>query len=425
MRLSVPLFIAILIVGRQCAVSQKFQPKTIQFKGAPEYSTAELLTTAQLKQGDILDYGAMNDHLKKLMDTGMFATVGFKFDGVDLVFAITPSDSLLKTQFDNVPLDNQSVIAPGLHNLLPLYHGQVPNEGGYAESVRTALAQILASHGLQSSVVATPTGDPGHRGPATVMSYTINSPHVLVGPITIEGASAEFAGKLGEMAAKASQSSFDSTTSADQIEHEFAEFYEDRSYAGAHVTVMRGGEANADESGIHVPYSVRIDEGKRYTIGTIKLPTGALFTQPELDKLAADRPNGPEPGARLHNLWTAIVDRYKSKGYLDVKVIPNPQFDPNSSKVDYNVAIETGPVYHLAFVKFEGVSDQLRALLVHNWQMLPGDPFDETYAANFVSITQQHDPVLRRTLSGVVAHFNATADQQTHDVNVVIQLAKQ
>jgi len=56
--------------------------------------------------------------------------------------------------------------------------------------------------------------------------------------------------------------------------------------------------------------------------------------------------------------------------------------------------------------------------------MLPGDPFNESYVANFISTVQQNDPVLRRSLSGVKTTFDAIADPQTHDVNVVIRLAK-
>jgi hypothetical protein len=57
--------------------------------------------------------------------------------------------------------------------------------------------------------------------------------------------------------------------------------------------------------------------------------------------------------------------------------------------------------------------------------MLPGDPFNEVYVANFIATLQQNDPVLRRSLAGVKTNFDAVADPQTHDVNVVIRLAKQ
>ena len=92
--------------------------------------------------------------------------------------------------------------------------------------------------------------------------------------------------------------------------------------------------------------------------------------------------------------------------------------------VNYDVAIDPGPVYHLAFVKFDNVSDELRSLLIKNWQMLPGDPFNEVYVASFIMTAQKNDPVLGRTLANVKANYNVTADPQTHDVNVVLHLEK-
>jgi len=92
--------------------------------------------------------------------------------------------------------------------------------------------------------------------------------------------------------------------------------------------------------------------------------------------------------------------------------------------VSYNMEIDPGPVYHLAFVKFDNVSDDLRKLLMRNWQMFPGDPFDQGYVANFVMMAQKADPVLMRSLAGVKATFDVQADPETHQVNCVIRFEK-
>ena len=93
--------------------------------------------------------------------------------------------------------------------------------------------------------------------------------------------------------------------------------------------------------------------------------------------------------------------------------------------MSYNVDVDPGPVYHLGFVKFDNVTDELRTLLIRNWQMLPGDPFDESYVATFIFKAQHQDPVLARSLVGVKASFSVMANPDTHDVNVLIRLEKQ
>jgi outer membrane protein assembly factor BamA len=119
-----------------------------------------------------------------------------------------------------------------------------------------------------------------------------------------------------------------------------------------------------------------------------------------------------------------IASRYKSKGYLDCAVTPHPEFDEATGAVNYTVDINPGPIYHLAFVKFENVSDEMRSRLMRVWQMLPGDPFDESYVSSFVFRAQKEDPVLLRSLAGVKVSYESRADQQTHEVNCVIHFTR-
>jgi outer membrane protein assembly factor BamA len=104
--------------------------------------------------------------------------------------------------------------------------------------------------------------------------------------------------------------------------------------------------------------------------------------------------------------------------------MPHPNFNDADATVSYTVDVDPGPVYHLAFVKFDNVTDEMRNLLIHNWEMMPGDVFDESYVASFISKVQQQDPVLRRSLAGVKVRFEVMANPETHDVNVVIRLER-
>jgi hypothetical protein len=90
----------------------------------------------------------------------------------------------------------------------------------------------------------------------------------------------------------------------------------------------------------------------------------------------------------------------------------------------YTADAHPGAIYHLGFVKLDNVSDTLRTLLIHNWQMMPKDPFDESHVANFIATAQVQDPVLKRSLAGVKVNFDVLADPQTRLVNVVIRLEK-
>jgi len=418
------LIFALVLLGTTVPIpAQKFIPKTIQFNGDPEYSTEELLAASGLKKGETLSYAEMNDTSKRLMDTGMFASLTFKFDGQDLVLQLTPADQVVPIHLDNLPLVSVAEVNSKLHQQFPLFHGKVPSEGGLLEQVRASVEAMLAAQGIKATVLAAPGAD-SRTHHADSMHFSLASPPVLVNVQQVDGASSEFAEKLRAVADQAGKVPFDTDHSATNIERAFTIFYQDRGYAAVKVHAERAGDARVDAAGITVPYKVKIEEGRVYQVGTIHVPDNTPITQDEIAKTLAPTANGPVTGVRVRTVWDTIAKRYRAKGYLDCKITPTPQFDDAKATVNYDVAVEPGPVYHLAFVKFENVSDELRSLLMKNWQLLPGDPFNETYVSEFLATAQQNDPVLRRTLANVKATFNAMADPQTHDVNVVLRLER-
>ncbi len=413
----------VVLAAPHPAAAQKFLPRTIQFQGDPEYTNQELLDAAGLKKGVVLSYGDMQDYSKRLLDSGVFASVAFKFDGQDLIFLLTPSTDLYPIRLENLPVTPGKDLDAKLHEQIPLYHGKVPADGGLAESVRAALEKMLAGEGLQATVVATTAADLStHK--VVAVSYSITTPPVLVGVTRIDGASLQLQARVQSVVAEAARNPFSTADSADNLARAMQQFYGDLGFAAAKVQVARAGNPALQSGAIVVPFSIHVEEGRIYQVTTIHLPPGTPVTQEEIDQALNPAPGGPPIGVRVRSIWMLISSRYHQKGNLDCKITPHANFNDADATVSYDVDVDPGPVYHLAFVKFDNVSDDLRTLLIHNWQMMPGDPFDESYVASFIVKVQQQDPVLRRSLAGVRVTYNVTANPDTHEVNVVIRLEK-
>jgi outer membrane protein assembly factor BamA len=425
MRQLVFLFFAALAVAvAVCPTSaQKFEPKSIQFQGAPEYSASELLAAAGLKKGMVLSYSDMQDYSKRLLGSGVFASVAFKFDGQDLIFLLSPSADLHPIHLENLPLTPGADLDAKLHTQLPLYHGKVPAEGALTDDVRAALEKLLAAEGITATVVATNTADPSTHE-LNGVAYSITAPPVQIAVAHVDGVSDAFQNKVHAVLDEASKNPFSTTDSESNIENVVEQFYGDQGYVAAKVQVSRAGDPSLQSGAIVVPFSIQVQEGRVYKVEAIHLPTGTPVTQAEIDN-ALDPSSGSLPqGVRVRSVWQLVATRYHSKGNLDCKVMPHPNFNDADATVSYTVDVDPGPVYHLAFVKFDNVTDEMRNLLIHNWEMMPGDVFDESYVASFISKVQQQDPVLRRSLAGVKVRFEVMANPETHDVNVVIRLER-
>ena len=424
MRRYIFLLLAVMFVfaALRPAAAQKFLPKSIQFQGDPEYSDAELLAAAGLRNGVVLGYSDMQDYSQRLLATGAFSTVGFKFDGRDLIFKLTPSTDLFPVQLENLPLAPGADLDAKLHDRVPLFHGKVPADGGLTDDVRTALEKMLAASGLQTRVVATTAADMfTHKVNAVI--YSISSPTVSVEVARLDGVSDAFLSRVKKVLAETIKNPFDTMRSAGNLERAVEQFYVDQGYAAANVQVTRAGDPRLDSGAILVPFAIQVKEGRVYTVAGIHLPPEAQMTQAEVEKLLGSPP--PQPiGVKVRSIWMLIASRYRNKGYLDCKVTPHASLNETDATVSYNVDVDAGAVYHLAFVKFDNVSDELRTHLIHYWEVLPGDPFDESYVANFIIKVQQQDPALRQSLYGVKAKFDVTANPDTHEVNLVIRLER-
>lgn len=413
----------VAVASAVSAPAQKFQPKSILFEGDPEYTNAELLAAAGLKSDAVLSYADMQDYSKRLLDSGVFASVAFKFDGQDLTFMLAPSTDLCTVRFENIPFAPGKDLDTEIHDRVPLYHGKVPTEGGINDDVRAALEKILAAEGLEATITAVTASDlSSHKVDA--VSYSITTPPVMAAVTHIDGASIQLQSKVQAIAAEVLKNPYSTGSTTDNLARAIQQFYGDMGFAAAKVEAARAGNASLQSGVIVIPLSVHVEEGRIYQVAAVHLPPGTPVTQQEIDKTLAPSIGGQSIGIRLRSMWALIAERYHSKGNLDCKVTPHAVFNDADSTVSYNVDVDPGPVYHLGFVKFDNVSDDLRTLLIRNWQMLPGDPFDQSYVANFLIKAQQQDPVLARSLVGVKAEFNVMANPDTHDVNVLIRLEK-
>ncbi len=403
--------------------AQTYQPKSIQFKGDPEYTDQELMAALGLSRGALLSGADMNECAKRLMDSGVFNTVSYKFDGVDFVFTLAPDPTVVPVRLENLPYTPGPELDARLHKRLPLYHGKVPTEGKLLEDVRQGLESMLAAEGVKATVAYDPYSGPGDRNQITAMSFKITSPAMRLGTLRIAGASMALLPRLHEIVAGAANPLFDSQGTPAGLEQEFTSFYRDQGFAAVKVHAARSGALVFTADAVLVPYTVNIQEGRLYKIGAIRVPPNALVTQDEADKIVAS-PRSLTMGEALPHVLALIEARYKAKGYLDLRVDSQPAFDASAGTVDYTIAIEPGPVYRVAFIQFAGVTDELRSHLMQQWQLMPGDAFDQTYLDAFLTRAEGQDPLLRRSLAGVTSKVETSTDPATHDVDVTFKLEK-
>jgi len=413
---------ATLLSAALTADCQKFLPKSIQFKGAPDYTDQELMDAAGLTKDAVLSYAEMGTHSQKLMDTGVFASLSFKFDGQDLIFELTPLAQLLPIRLENFPPAADNELDEKLHQRFPLYHGKVPTEGGLTDGVRDVLVEILSAQGIKATIEATPFTDAAlHK--VTAVSYTITSPPIQVGEVKAESTSAALEPKVLAMVAQQRGAPYDAEGSRSIIENNLNTYYRENGYLEAEIQAKPAPTPVISPDAVHIPFLVSIAPGIQYRIAAIHLAPDLVVTQANFDRQSHIHRGDIADGEHIRENWQFLSRQYHNCGYVKAQVRATPTFDRAGGTVSYEVNVDPGPLYTMGTLTIENVSDDLRAAMLSAWKMPAGSIFNEGAILGFFA-THDVNPALERIFSTVDFTYAMHLNDDTRTVDLKLKLEK-
>jgi outer membrane protein assembly factor BamA len=401
---------------------QTFTPKSIQFKGAPGYTDQELLDGVGLKLGTPIVYSTVKAHSQKLLDTGLFSSASFTYNGTALVFNLVPSPALYPLRLENLPLTPGVDLDTALHERIPLYHGKVPFDGGLTDEVRKALVEMLAAKGIQATVAASPYTDQ-KLFQVTAMSYAITAPRVLLGDIRLEVTPDASGPGTAAPLPMLSGTAYSVEGSPSQIESSLGDYYRDNGNLEVEVHATVQGDPVIAPGAILVPFRVKVSPGMRYKLTDIRLASGLLLTQAEFDKQARIPAGAFAVASYVRDNWSFIERQYHNKGYMEATVHAAPSFDRAKGTVSFTVNVDPGPVYTMGKLVIQNGADDLRAAMLAVWKMPEGAVFNEGAMRNFYAKLPPKSP-LARTMINADLMFAAKLNKDTHTVDITLRMEK-
>ena len=418
--LPLPAAVLALICAALPIAGQSIQPQSIRFAGTSEYSDAELLSAADLKPGVDLTYAEINIRAQKLVDSGVFSAVAFKFDGQDLTFQLTPASGLVPVRLQNLPIAGGKALDQKLHTQFPLYHGLVPEQGGLTESVRSALEEMLAAQGIKATVAAMPVRNRS-TDKAEDVNFSITAPTVVVGEIRTEGTIVMLDPKASAILARFPGTPYDAEESIHQIETDLGAYYRDQGYLEPAIHANAGVKAVLSSNAIRVPLRVSILPGAQFKLSGIQLAPGLLVTQAEFDHQSGVHIGDFADDSSLRQNWKFIDHQYHNRGYIKAKVEPTPTVDHAGKTVSYVISVDPGPVYTMGALTIDNVTDELRAAILAAWKMSAGSIFNEDSILSFFA-THGVNPALEQVFSGVNCRYFMHPNDNTHVVDLTLVL---
>jgi outer membrane protein assembly factor BamA len=386
--------------------------KKVTFTGVPQ-PQAELLAYSGLAPGKPLSHAEIDAAAQKLMDTGLFSNIQYKYDGIELLFTMTPADGALPVQFANFPWWDDAALTSALEAKVPLFHGTLPAEGGLQQSVINALTAMLAQKGVTASIAAMPSND--LAGKTIAIAFHIDAPPVQVGTVTLTGASAAFADPVSAIEKAAAGQNFDGAVES-TLNMALKAVYHRQGYLEAAMNGFAHGEPQVAGGKVLVPISATIVEGPQYKVASITLAGSTLVSQDDFAKTAKLHPGDIANEDLLRGTLATLAMPYKAHGYLRAKIDGAPRFDTTAHTVSYAVTVEPGPVFHMGELSLINLSAQQQADVLKFWPLHEGDVYDATVATSFLVRNKAN----LHSLDGWSASWKAYEHEDTDIVDLVV-----
>lgn len=354
----------------------------VRASGSHRYSEAQIAATVGLKPGDPVDNSELQEAVNRLAELGVFSRVNYRFTAKDKRATINfelQDATVVPVMFENFPWFTDQELSDEIRRAVPLFDGGAPTGGSLLDQITAALSAKLASRGIEANVEHTLVAEPA--GDQMIMQFRQDGPSFTVSSVQFNDFMAQSSERLHDRVSDLVGKPF-SRFAVELFENEqvrpiYLSSGQLRMRLGAPILKLGGGSgANAPST---VIVQIPITPGPAFHFSGAKWNGNTALDDAALLNLAAIKSGDLADGMRLAAGWQQVELEYGHRGYLDAKVIPEPQFDDAHSTVAYNVKITEGPQYRMGELVITGLSVDAERALRNAWRLAPGQVFDETY----------------------------------------------
>ncbi|HEY1220316.1 MAG: POTRA domain-containing protein [Bryobacteraceae bacterium] len=373
------------------APAARWPIESLVVEGNHTYSAEQILAVAGLKTGQVVGKPEFEAARKRLVDTGAFETVGYRFTpgsakGYSAVFQVLEVQQAYPAEFENLHVSEVELRA-ALREKDPLFaSGKLPATQPAFERYKHWVEEFIAAKGqpekIAVGVAPISTGEfavvfrPAHSLPAVAL-VTFRGNHVVPSNVLHEAIAGAGIG-------------------AEYTEDRFREIlnsairpiYEARGRMRVRFTELST-EATKDVLGLHV--FVTIDEGRSYTMGKVSIDGPAPVEASELlrniDVKHGDVANFDKVDQGLEAMRKAV----HRAGYLNAKITADRVVDDGHESVDAVVHVEAGPQFTMGKLTVAGLDLEGEAEILRIWTMKTGKPFNPEYPNYFLGVIRQQN----------------------------------
>jgi outer membrane protein assembly factor BamA len=395
----------------------KWPVQKLAVEGNQAYTAEQVLSVAGLKVGQLAGKPEFEAARDRLVATGAFETVGYKFEpgpdqqGYIATFQITEVATAFPVRFEELGVPDRDLIAL-LHGKDPLFSMRhVPATKAVMDRYVEWIQEFLATKNITEKVAAKVVPTTGDQF-TMVFRPARNSPAVAA--VTFSGNQVVPQGVLREaISGVAVGSPYSEAGFREILNAAVRRVYEQRGRVRVSFPEVRT-EPMKEPEGVHV--FVKIDEGESYNLGKIDVaqptPVNPAVLLKAGDFKTGDVANMDKVAEGLEKIRIAV----RRAGYLDAKVTNGRKIDDEKKTVDVLVHVDAGTQYTMGKLTVAGLDLDGEAEINRIWTMKEGKTFNPEYPDLFLNRVREQG--LFDDLGATKADLKI--DEKRHTVDVTL-----
>jgi outer membrane protein assembly factor BamA len=360
---------------------------SVRVTGSQRYGPEEIIAACGLKIGSAAREDDFKKATEELGETGLFSNISYSFayssDGTKLDVQLADNDKLVPARFENFVWFSDQDLAAKIHEILPLFRGQVPVGGNFSDQVSDALQALLLQHSLTARADYTREAE-SDDGPITAVNFRVTGVNIQVREVTVPNAAPAEQAELAAAAKKLEGTEYLRSQVSLFAKATLLPIYRERGFLRASFSDPQTRVFQEDQGDAQVDIALPVNPGLQYKPGKLTWEGNSAFSAEKLQSLIRLQPGQPANAVQLEADLETIHKLYGTVGRMTEAVTPEAEFDETTGSVAYKFHVHEGEVFHLGDLDIQGLDSKLTDRVRDAWTLQPEDPYDSGYAKRFV-----------------------------------------
>jgi outer membrane protein assembly factor BamA len=363
----------------------KWPVKSISIEGGRLYSAEQVIAVSGLKIGQMAGKDEFEAARDRLLATGAFESVGYKFapaedkQGYLASFQIVEVEPAYPVKFEELGVPDKDLHA-ALKARDPLFGQRVPATRPVLDRYTKWVQEILAEHKVTEKIA----GRVVATGPDQfVILFRPARALPAVAQVSFTGNQVIQSYQLREaIGGVAIGQPYTEERFRALLDTAVRPLYETRGRVRVNFTTVKA-EPTKDVQGLHV--LVTVDEGQSYDLGEIAIVGPTPVRPDDLLKAAKLKPGDLANFDQVNQALDRVKAAVRHAGYLQAKVTAERTIDDAKKTVGLGLRVEPGPLYMMGSLTVKGLDLHGEAEIKRMWGMKEGKPFNGDYPDLFLA----------------------------------------